>query len=84
MYSMSPFYSEELLLGYILGQEIGKQQFFNTINSYAYARYKTRAFKKSERRVNILLPTYSYLEYQENGFLEFYEDFVQGLTIELV
>lgn len=43
--------------------------------------YRIKFYKKTEEKYNILVPTYCYLEYGEDGCLEYLEDFKESLQI---
>lgn len=61
----------------------------NNNNNNAYFVFSTdnfnffqmKFYKKESGKYNILVPTYAYLEYNEDGFLEYLEDYKNGLQI---
>ena len=54
---------------------------YDILNTNNNSLYKLRLFKKAENKYNILVPTYAYLEYDNEGLLEYMEDFIDGIQV---
>lgn len=57
------------------------EHMYDVLNTNDNSFYKLRLFKKTKNKYNILVPTYAYLEYDDDGLLGYMEDFIEGIQI---
>lgn len=74
------FQVDEVLLT-LYGKSNRKSKDYYVLSTENSDFYRIRFIEKGERKYNILVPTYCYLEYGDDGYLEYMEDFRGYLQI---